>query len=112
MEDINSNAEFEQLIFGSKPVVLDFYAEWCGPCQVLLPILESISETNNDVVVAKINVDDHQGLAAQFKVKSIPSLFFIKDKMIVDQSVGLLTKEQVEEKIQQLIASKPINRIH
>ena len=74
----------------SKPVLLDFYADWCGPCQTLMPTLETLSNKHkDDVVIAKINVDKNADLSAHFKVRSIPSLFFIKDGNIVDYLNGL-----------------------
>jgi len=100
MKKIASRIEFKQIIANDKPVLVDFYAEWCGPCQALLPILETISQTYaNDIVVAKVNVDEHPDLAAHFGVKSIPRVFIIKNNVIVDQFIGLHSPSEIDKKV-------------
>ena len=78
-----------------KPVLLDFFAVWCGPCQMLSPIVDEIGEEKSDIVVGKINVDDQPELANAFGVSSIPTLVVMKDGKETARSVGLRSKEQV-----------------
>ena len=80
MREIKNIKEYEEIINGDKPVLLDFYADWCGPCQSLLPVVEKLAvKHESDFVIAKVNVDHNRELAQEFKVRSIPALFFIKD---------------------------------
>ncbi len=80
-----------------KPVLLDFYADWCGPCRMVTPIVDEIASERSDIKVGKINVDNQPELAQQFRVMSIPTLVVLKDRKIVSQSVGAKTKEQILE---------------
>ena len=103
MKEILNTKDFKDVIKQDKPVLLDFYADWCGPCQTLMPTLEKLSKKhNNNVVIAKVNVDQNRELSAHFKVRSIPSLFFIKDGNIVDYLNGLQTEQVLENKIESL----------
>ncbi len=102
MREIKSVNEFQQLAAQDKPVLLDFYADWCGPCQVLLPIVEGLATKHeDDVIIAKVNVDTVGELAQQFGVRSIPSLFFLQDGEIKEKLVGLQTAAALEKKIEQ-----------
>ena len=94
---INESNFREEVLQSEKPVLLDFYADWCGPCRMVLPIVEQIAEENSDVKVCKVNVDEEQELAAQFKVYSIPSLFVMRNGQIVNQSGGAKSKEEILE---------------
>ena len=80
-----------------KPVLVDFFAVWCGPCKMIAPILEEIAAEREDIKVCKINVDEEPELAAQYQVVSIPTLFVIKDGQITNQSLGAKPKPQILE---------------
>lgn len=93
-----TGASFEKEVLQSdRPVLADFYAEWCGPCKMLRPILEEISDDRQDVKVVSINIDEEDELAEQFDVSAIPCVVLIKDGMEVDRSVGLKPREAIEE---------------
>ena len=78
-----------------KPVLLDFWASWCGPCRMVLPIIDEIAEAHPEYKVCKVNVDEEGELAEKFGVMSIPTLFAIKNGEITDQAVGVRTKQQL-----------------
>jgi len=87
-----------------KPVLVDFWAEWCGPCKMLSPVLDELAEELGDKVkIAKVNVDDNRELAMQFGVKSIPMLLFFKDGEIKEKVVGLMPKESLAQKLGALV---------
>ncbi len=91
-----SNKNFESEVLGSdKTVLLDFYADWCGPCRMVSPIVDEISEERADVKVGKINVDEEGELAAKFGISSIPALIVIKDGKIADVAVGYRPKDAI-----------------
>ena len=94
---INQENYEKEVLQSEKPVLLDFYADWCGPCRMVLPIVEELAEENSHIKVCKVNVDEEQALAAQFNVYSIPSLFVMKNGQIVNQSVGAKSKEEILE---------------
>ena len=80
MNQIKNFEEFETVLNQGKPVLLDFYADWCGPCQGLLPIIEKLANKYEDeFIIQKVNVDQFRELSAKFKVRSIPALFVLKD---------------------------------
>ena len=85
-----------EVLNSNKPVLLDFYADWCCPCRMVGPIVSEIANERNDVKVGKINVDEQPELAAQFQVMSIPMLAVIKNGKLENRVVGYRSKEQIE----------------
>jgi thioredoxin 1 len=92
---IINGSNFEEIKQGDKPILIDFYASWCGPCKMLSPIIDEIAEERKDIVVGKVNVDDEPNLAEKFGVFSIPTLVILKNGEIVHQSAGARPKAQI-----------------
>lgn len=84
-----------EVINSDKPVLLDFWAAWCGPCRMLSPVIDEIAEEREDIKVGKVNVDEQPELARQFRVESIPSVFVLKNGEITAQSLGVRPKAQI-----------------
>lgn len=92
---IDQNNFHEEVIRSDKPVLLDFWAPWCAPCRMLLPIVEEIARERSDIKVAKINVDEQREIAGKFRIFSIPTLVVMKDGKFVDQVVGARPKDAI-----------------
>ena len=92
---INQENFQDEVMNSDKPVLLDFWAPWCGPCKLVLPLVEEIAEENPDIKVGKINVDEEMALAKQFRVMSIPTLVVIKDGQVVTRSTGAKPKDDI-----------------
>ena len=96
MKVIKANKDnFESIKNSDKPVLLDFYADWCGPCRMVSPIVDEIAEERDDIIVAKINVDEENDLASEFGVFSIPTLVVLKNGKVANQAMGARPKEAI-----------------
>lgn len=95
-----TDATFEnEVIKSDKPVLVDFWAPWCGPCKMVGPVLEEIAEENSGVKIAKVNVDENQQYAGQLGVFNIPTMIMYKDGEAVDKLVGAMPKQQILDRI-------------
>ena len=92
---VNQNNFHEEVIKSDRPVLLDFWAPWCGPCRMVSPLMEEIARERPDIKVVKVNIDEEQELAGQFQVMSIPTLMVIKNGRIANRTVGARPKEQL-----------------
>ena len=93
-----TSQNFQDVVMNSdKPVLLDFWAPWCGPCRMVGPIIDEIADERSDITVGKINVDEQVALAQQFRVMTIPTLMVIKNGQVVHQSAGARPKAQILE---------------
>ena len=93
----NTNFE-EEVIKSDKPILLDFWASWCGPCRMLSPIVDEVAEElAGSIKVGKINVDDESDLASKYQIMSIPTLVVIKDGKEVKRSVGVISKQEIKD---------------
>ena len=96
MAKVVTNTNFQELIEGDKPVMIDFWATWCGPCRILSPTVDEIADEYADrITVAKCNVDDAEEIAMQYRIMSIPTLLFFKGGEVVDKRVGVVSKDEI-----------------
>jgi thioredoxin 1 len=102
--EINTS-NFEEVLSTDKPVMIDFWAAWCGPCRMIAPLVEELSEEYKDkAVIAKIDVDSNQELAMKYGVRNIPTILFLKNGEVVDKSVGAVPKNVLSDKIDAQLA--------
>lgn len=105
MANIFNEENFQKEVLESViPVMVDFYADWCGPCKMVSPIVEQLAEEYTGALkVGKVNVDENMNLASQYRIMSIPAIMFFKNGEVVDQIIGAVPKQQLIDKIEGLI---------
>ena len=99
--EINED-EFNEIIKGEKPVVVDFHADWCGPCKVLSPILDELDSELDDVEFVKINVDDYPELSGSYEIMAVPTVIMFQDGEVKNRFSGVQPKETILEKVSEL----------
>ena len=99
-----TDANFDELVNSGKPMVLDFWAEWCGPCRMVGPIVDELArEYEGKVIIGKIDVDNNDDVVSQFGIRNIPTILFFKDGVVVDKQVGAAPKATFVAKIDALL---------
>lgn len=91
--------EFENIINNNQTILIDFYADWCGPCRALGPVLDEMSNENPKLIIGKVNVDDEPDLTSQFKIRSIPTMIIFKHGKETERIVGFLPKEEILKRL-------------
>lgn len=104
MAKVINDANVAEVLASGKPVVIDFWATWCGPCRVLGPTVEEVAEEYADkAIVAKCNVDDCEDISMKYGIRNIPTLVFIKNGEVVDRTVGVVSKQDIVSRIEKLL---------
>ena len=99
-----TDANFDQLVAQGKPMVVDFWATWCGPCRKVGPYIEELAEAYaNEAIIGKVDVDENDELAMRFGVRNIPTILFIKDGQVVDKQIGAASKAIFEDKLKAIL---------
>ena len=96
MIEVNKNNFDKEVLQSEKRVLVDFNAEWCGPCKMMKPVLEEISTSNNDIKIVSINVDDEDELASKYNISSIPCLVLIENGEEINRSIGLISRSDLD----------------
>ena len=96
VEKISSKEFPVEVLQAREPVLIDFYADWCGPCKMLSPIIDEVAQENDDIKVVKVNVDESSDIALEYKVMSIPTLLVIKNGQEVARSIGVIDKSEIK----------------
>lgn len=95
--DVTSENFEKEVLKSEKPVLVDFYADWCGPCKMLSPIVDEIAAENEDIKVCRINIDNEESLAVQYGIMSIPTLLVFKSGEVTNQTIGVVSKSEILE---------------
>ena len=104
MATVVNDANIAEILSSPKPVLIDFWATWCGPCRVLSPTVDEIAaEYEGRAVVAKCNVDDCEDISMRYGIRNIPTLLFFKNGELVDRTVGVVSKQEITQRIEKLI---------
>ena len=99
-----TSENFDQVLNSGKPVVLDFWATWCGPCRKIAPVIEELAEQYADqVIVGKVDVEENDDLSSKYGIRNIPTVLFIKNGQVVDKVVGATAKSAYEDKIKAML---------
>jgi len=102
--EINDSNFKELVIESGKPALLDFWAEWCGPCRMIAPIVDELSnEYGDQIVIGKVDVDSSPGITAEFGIRSIPTLLYFKNGEVVDKQLGAVPRNTIEDKLKSLL---------
>jgi thioredoxin 1 len=104
MEVTITNENFESLKNGAQPLVVDFWATWCGPCRMVSPVISELAEAyDGKIIVGKCDVEENEDLAAEFGIRNIPTILFFKGGVVIDKIVGAQPKAKIEEKFKALL---------
>ena len=99
-----NNTNFEEVLASGKPVVIDFWAEWCGPCRMIAPIVDELAtEYGDKVVIGKCDVEENDEITVKYGVRNIPTILFLKNGELVDKQVGACSKDALKAKIEKLL---------
>jgi thioredoxin 1 len=99
-----NDSNFNEYLSNDKPILVDFWAEWCGPCKMLTPTIDELAdEYANKIVIGKLNVDEHPSIASEYGIRSIPSLLFFKDGKVQNQIMGAVSKNDIAKTLDGLI---------